>query len=510
MARARGSVAVVLAVAAACASGPAAAKVKIPDGPWTEVVTEHYDVFGNAYADHLREAAARLEQIRALLSEDGLAWSSERGPRTVVCAFRDMASYMPNVIHEHGKRVSVIGAFRDRAVSPMIVVDLGAFGWETVIAHEGVHAAVARRYPNAPRWLHEGLAQTFATLRVDGGTVTLGPKPQRAFQLYFRSRISLRDVFAPSYGLDESRWVPLYRWSWGFVYYVSMIRPGGAAALHRFAGDLNRGLPVKASFEKAFGCSYETLEEEMDTYYRKAEPKRMPLAVAPVPLPKVPPATTLSSDEALLRLSDVMVDGFSDVLKRARAYLERYLKRHPGEPAAVADLAQIDAREGHRQAAERGFERALQSPQVAPKTYYRAAVNLMAMQWKGDTPPDTPPGSLPDPVARARGYLGRLLEARPDDAAALWLLGLTYAWDPGDPAPGVKALRRCDAEDPLDAYSLEVLLRYLVREKDLAAARDLLQTRLAPLENAEVTDSARKVLSKAEKPPAPTPRPGQP
>lgn len=499
MARVRGSVAVVLTVAAACAGGPAAAKVKLPGGPWTEVVTEHYDVFGNAYADHLREAAARLEQIRAVLAESGLDWSADSGPRTVVCAFRDWHAFTRNVAARRSKGLVSDGEFRDEGVAPTIVVDLGAYDGLGVLSHEGVHDAVARRFLNLPDWLSEGLAETFATLRVEDGTVTLGPEALTAYGLYFHSRISLDLMFSTDEAkIDARSFVPLYKWSWAFVYYATVVRPGGASALHRFAIDLNRGLPVKKSFEAAFGCSYETIQEEMDTYYRTKEPKRIPLAVAAVPDPHVPDAVPLTRDEVLVRLGDVMTSGDDRILGLARRYLKAFLKRHPADPRALAAFAEIEAREGHAGAAAEGFERAIAAHSEESKVFFRAAWNLVIPQMTDDSVPDAPPAKLPEPIVRARRHLARMLVMRPDDPAGLWLLGITYAWDPGDPSPGIDALRRSDAASPLGAHSLLVLLRFLVRTKNLAAARDLLASRLEPLENAEMTRRARGILTAAD------------
>jgi hypothetical protein len=52
-------------------------------------------------------------------------------------------------------------------------------GYTQIYAHELTHRFVARCYPDAPPWLHEGMAKYFETLRVGGSDVIVGVAPYR-------------------------------------------------------------------------------------------------------------------------------------------------------------------------------------------------------------------------------------------------------------------------------------------------------------------------------------------
>ena len=485
-----------IALAVGFAARGAGGSVHPPEGLWSEVVTGRFVVFGDDYADHLREAAARLETLRDLLADPALDWGRDGGPPATVCAFRDERTFSTHVAKMRRRKIFLGGQTRARPFSQVIFVDLEEYGAWEVLAHEGVHDAVFRRYANLPRWLHEGLAETFATLRVDGGEVTIAPHLGRLFALHSKPEISLEALFAA----DDPH-VPVYQWGWGFVYYVTVVRPEYAAGLHRLAAALNAGRPAASAFEPAFGVPIATMEKEMDFYYAIGESPRVRLPIAPPAAPPIPPAAALDEDEVLLRLSEVMADRDSKTSALGRRYAATYLSRHPNAPRAVAAMAEIDAGREDRKAAAEEYERALAADGSDPKTLFRAAWNLVAMTLADGSFPENPPVQIPEAVARARAHLRRLLERRPSSAAALWLFGITYTFDPGDPAEGIVALERSDGIDPLGGDSLNALVGLLVRAGRKDEAERIVEERVKPLENAAALERARRQLG------APTTKP---
>jgi hypothetical protein len=466
-------------LAATCA---AFARVQTPDGPWTEVVSPHFVVFGNAYEDHLEDAAQRLEAFSALMAAEGLPWSGDDGPRTDVFAFKDERTFstFAGKVRRHGWYLG--GYYTTRAYVPRIVLNLGQPDPLHTLLHEAVHDALDRRYPNLPRWLSEGYAETYSMFELEGASATVVRNVDQARNLRRSPKISLDLLFSiPDDTKDPRLLGPLYAWSWGFVYYATIARPEYAPKLARFVGLLNARRPVRPAYQEAFGSTYDVLEKELATYFGEGgdDTKLIPEAVVVVPARGH--ADSVPEAGVLLRLADLLLGGDSGDVALADKYLAALKRDDAANPRAGALAARSLAAHGKRRAADDAYAKAIGAGVDDPKTLLCAASNVVELVRSGMGGTTRKVDELVSRVVRSRDYLKRVLTEYPDYEPAWELLGWTYAGGDGDASAGVSALKRADAMQPLGAESLEVLVWLLVQSGHKDEAWRIVDDRLVPL-----------------------------
>ena len=205
---------------------------------------------------------------------------------------------------------------------PTLVVRSGsglASGYFTqVYVHELTHRFVARCYPEAPPWLHEGMARFFETMQV-GQDVVVGIAPYRvagnaSWVSPFLSggleilQVSPRRLPVPSalvalsdadfYRLDTRSWN--YASGWALIHMLSL---GSDAALRNRFTQYLAGTSDHGSDPAWFAQSFEgaDLDRQFQAYLSGARLERR-VPYTPPPLSD-PPAVALSPGEAHLRLA---------------------------------------------------------------------------------------------------------------------------------------------------------------------------------------------------------------
>ncbi|HET7502918.1 MAG TPA: DUF1570 domain-containing protein [Kofleriaceae bacterium] len=166
--------AVIGAMLVAC--GAAIPPVPSKGGPdWTEVTTDHFTVWSDAGPAHVRELVENMEHIRQVIV--GVAFPSEVRGKTLVIALRDDAELTAFSSTQQAR------AWATPASSPLFqpTVVLSAFsnflGNDRTVAHELTHAISYGVIHHQPRWLAEGMAEFFETMRVDATTADVGVAP---------------------------------------------------------------------------------------------------------------------------------------------------------------------------------------------------------------------------------------------------------------------------------------------------------------------------------------------
>lgn len=482
---------------------PCTARVRPPEGPWNEVVSNHFVVLGNDYEAHLEEAARLLEAFGALMVAEGFPGNRDEGLPTEVFAFKDERSFAAVLGKTRSRGWYRTGTIGWRDGVPTIAVNLGSSNpWETLF-HEAVHDAVGRRYPNAPRWLNEGYAQTYSMIRLASDSASISVNDDALDDVVYGPKISLEGLFStPPTTEDPKLLSRIYNWSWAFVYYLSIAKPENEAKLARFADLLNKRHPVKDAFTDALGCSYDSLEKEMMAYFTSDEERSKRIPRRRVVIPTVGHARPVREGDVLLRLANALVGVDPDRTALARRYLRAVSATVGPSPALAAASAQVLAMEDELEAADRAFERAIDAGAVDPRTLVRSAWNVLRMILATKGSDTAKAGQFKARVDRARGRLNGLVEAHPALGAAWYTLGWTYVYRDGEAVAGVRALERADALAPLDAESLKLLVWLLLRSGDKAAAARVIDERLEPLGRPALVAEARLLLEnfKAEKP----------
>ena len=148
---------------------------------WWRARTAHVELTANLGEGETREAALQLEAVRHALSH--AFYTCDRHDDGVVVQVTIVAD-AADFEAVSGLRVPHVLSARDGLLHlPRRVVmdasDVEREGVADVFAHELTHDFVDTCFPDAPHWLHEGLAGLFETLYLDDGHVTVGRPPYR-------------------------------------------------------------------------------------------------------------------------------------------------------------------------------------------------------------------------------------------------------------------------------------------------------------------------------------------
>jgi hypothetical protein len=205
----------VVFLAALTSCTPFGPPLSLPEqGPsgWSELTTEHFVLSTDLSSDLAQQRIERFEKLRSVLEDVAFRPSSEEPPgKVAVIVFRHDRDY--KALAPFGTAgVFVANESTDSETEPMILASaelasvtdsrdtmppvfdqcpsrasMNPNCWssprseyvtqeetEQRLVHEMVHALMHRYFGDLPRWLDEGLAQYFSTLRLEEGRVVLG------------------------------------------------------------------------------------------------------------------------------------------------------------------------------------------------------------------------------------------------------------------------------------------------------------------------------------------------
>lgn len=323
-----------------CASAEAAAS------GWRRVRSENFVVISNASEGEARAGAARLEELRAILSRlPGEDRFDVCLPVNVILFQNhgDYAFFKPT--YGGDLRHDVAGYFLFSPDINYITLSLETGRGRdphSVLFHEYVHALVRNNYPGAPLWLNEGLAQYYSEFELspDRRRVGLGR------QLTHRLDTLARDEFLPLETLlsveassahyqQHDKHAIFYAQSWAFVHYLlNDATRARQAQLSRYLELVGAGKTIEsraladAEVQAALGdlLLHAGRTDDAEEYLTRA--LKLDAALAPA-----------HSSLGLLRLKQ-------DRLSEAREHLERAVAVEPENYLAHFYYAEMLRREG--------------------------------------------------------------------------------------------------------------------------------------------------------------------
>jgi len=267
--------------------------------PWLEIHSAHFTVVTDAGEKKGREVALRFEQMRAvfatLLGKDRL---NQPVPLTILAFNNDKSYYQAApLIHvqgnAQGQPIDVPGFFLPGEDQDFIVLNLLETESWRAVAHDFAHMLLNYNYPPAQVWFDEGLAEYFASIRLDNKQVELGGDPELGASaaapatpgdahppssltrlLSSQDWLPLTDLF--SMKLDASRdaltrtegthLTLFYAESWMVTHYLlheNKLPDTGAY----FGLVLNQHIPVEYAIQRAYGMSSAQLEQAVKDYF---------------------------------------------------------------------------------------------------------------------------------------------------------------------------------------------------------------------------------------------------
>ena len=144
---------------------------------WQQINSTHFTVITDAGEKKGREIAFRFEQMRTvfatLLGKDRL---NQSVPLTILALANDKAYYQAAPLGQ-GQPIDVSGFFVRGDDQDFIVLNVfEAEPWRAV-AHDFALMLLRYNYPPAQGWFDEGLAEYFASIRLDDKQIEIGGDP---------------------------------------------------------------------------------------------------------------------------------------------------------------------------------------------------------------------------------------------------------------------------------------------------------------------------------------------
>ena len=238
---------------------------------WREAKSENFTVIGDMPEAELRKWSERLEQYHGMLQY------TLDAKRTVPVTLYVLDGL--GAVQRAGGSRNIAGFYSATAQSANAVVPerfnydrrIEDFNPRVILLHEYAHHMLLTNVEMfMPGWAQEGLAEMFATARIeDDGSVVIGDdNDSRRDALTSLSRWSVRRMLESDFNPpdDDYENIEKYTRGWALVHYLwlSGERPGQYG---EFIAELNRTVDPVAAGEKVFG-DLNRLDRELDRYVR--------------------------------------------------------------------------------------------------------------------------------------------------------------------------------------------------------------------------------------------------
>jgi len=257
--------------------------------PWLEIHSAHFTVITDAGEKRGREVALRFEQMRAvfanLLSKDRL---NQPVPLTIL-AFKNDESYYKAGPLQQGHPIDVPAVFLPGEDQDFILLNLTENEPWRAVAHDFAHMLLNYNYPPTQGWFDEGLAEYFASIRVDNNQVVIGGDPEAASSaapgagprpdnpppslielLGGPDWITLPDLFSTKHDTsgysEDTHHTRYYAESWIVMHYL-LHENKLAETGNYFDLVLNQRLPEEYAIQKAYGMTSEQMLQAVKDYF---------------------------------------------------------------------------------------------------------------------------------------------------------------------------------------------------------------------------------------------------
>lgn len=330
---------------------------------WRFLHSEHFQLIGDVSARQLRDVAIRFEQFRDIATRLNLAQTRQEStaPLTIL-VFRNRSSFEPFMPRSGGRVLESAGMFVDGPDSVYIAVrlDRGEESFRAVF-HEYSHLLLGRVFPEAPLWLHEGMAEFYSTLRITGDRSALIGLPVTAHvTLLQQQSMPLTQMFAATarsseYSGDTATRRLLYAQSWAVIHHA--FRSSRSKEVLELAMKLAHGADVEAAVQSTYGMPISELERRVIGYIRSGTYSAVSVNfTADLVIRTAATATAISDAEANGWLGALLAQMQRD--EEAETRLADALRRQPGLAQAHEALALLFLRRDRLAEAEAHLQQA--------------------------------------------------------------------------------------------------------------------------------------------------------
>jgi TonB family protein len=469
--------------------------------PWISVRTPHFTILTDAGVGEGRALARKFEEFRAVFDRmtQGAIRNGER-PITVVAvrneaAMRDLLpgywetqdGFRPAGVfirgldrHHIALRLDANDAYADAARE--LGLDPKPY---RIVFHEYVHSLLQGN-ESLPLWLNEGLAEFYASSRIDRDRVLLGqPAPATIWYLRERTMLPIATLLEITRQSGRYRQEPgasqFYAQAWALVHYLR-VGPGRDRGLLRaYREQLASGKGSLEAARAAFG-DLDRLQAALSSY---VEGRAFHQELLPGPthvddttwtVEEVHPVTVT----AVRARIHVDMGRYAD----ARALLDAALAVAPDHAGAWDTLSWLEHREQRYEQALAACRRAIASGSISPMTYYVAGSLIVRR-------------AVPSDAAAVEGRALVEKSIALDAAFAPALTALAeLVLDASEPPVRVLELAsRAMTAAPREPGGYQAAARALVRLDRVREARDVLQQGLRTVDSDEDRGRLRDTLN---------------
>jgi tetratricopeptide (TPR) repeat protein len=335
---------------------------------WRLTRSEHFEIYSQSGDASARSAVLWFEQLRGFfLQQTGL--TLDHLPATRVIAFGSAKEYEPYRLRSAS--AYYVGAeSQDYIVMP----GLGASEFR-VAAHDYAHVILHASGLRYPKWLMEGLAEFFSTVRVGEQSSQLGG------DLPAHSQILRRRAWMPLAALlslpeesarpdDRESAELFYAQSWALTDMLFLSKEYGSH-FHELLTVLTLGEPSLRAFTKVYAKPIDQITRDLHAWVdgRGVPPIQLPGVAVPNTVVGVSDVPVFASRSLLADL--LMATGELD---RAEVLYRDLEREGPRNADIAAALGSIALRRGDHDGARREWKRAVEAGVTDTNLCYRYAV----------------------------------------------------------------------------------------------------------------------------------------
>ena len=314
--------------------------------PWWEVRTAHFSILTDGDPAVVAELGLRVERFRAVFSLLMPELDLKTRQPIRVFAFGSAETYAPYESAGDLEGRTILGQLLSRGGKDVITVNLNVRGRNVagVVFHEIVHSLVRRNFPSVPLWFHEGIAEYYSTLWIDGEHVIVGRPVARHVEWLGRAvDYRLDEVLRATSGgaENETGSVPtgFYAVSWALVHYLLSGDDEQLRRTAEFLVRLGEGDEPRSALLEVFETDEQGLGRHLLRYIQVGDFSSAALPVTRLRASPDLSVRRLSSAEALTHTGELALQ--LGRIENAERQFERALEIDPEQSGALAGLAVV-------------------------------------------------------------------------------------------------------------------------------------------------------------------------
>ena len=310
---------------------------------WIEASSAHFQIFSSAGKPRTVELLEKLEIFHSAALH--ITGGSGEGPELPVRIF--YFNRKTDFEHFHGaSSVYMVPSFRGHIIVTKSVAD-------EIIFHEYTHYLLHYHSEfNYPSWYQEGFSEMLGATRIDKreiymmGISLLNGRRLKLPRLPLEVILKTVDVST----LDDKQRDAFYGQSWALVHFLHRAHegrfPNRETAMYKYLDLHNAGVSVDEAFEKAFGQSIPSLENELEDYISNPGVPLLIASLEKFEVDKTVMTKRLSKSAIASELGRLLLDMGDDKKDQAARYFEEALAAESENARAQCGLAIARARQG--------------------------------------------------------------------------------------------------------------------------------------------------------------------